>query len=209
MGLLHTVGRLIGDGARVGIDGVDGAGKTTFADALAASLGRPCVRVSIDDFHHVAAVRHARGRQSPSGFWADSFDHPRLRREVLEPLGPGGTRCYRPRGHDLMTDTVLDVPAQVAAPEAVLLLDGIFLQRPELAGCFELVVFLDVPFAETCARMAVRDGSDPDSASPSMRRYVEAQRRYLAAHDPRGRADVLIDNSDVANPRLVRVPVGL
>ncbi|MBG6190730.1 uridine kinase [Arthrobacter sp. CAN_A212] len=39
----------------VGIDGVDGAGKTTFADALAEYLrrqGQSVVRVSLDHFHH-------------------------------------------------------------------------------------------------------------------------------------------------------------
>ena len=42
---------------RVAIDGVDGAGKTTLADALApvvAAQGRPTIRASVDDFHHPA-----------------------------------------------------------------------------------------------------------------------------------------------------------
>src|SRR6185436_17241589 len=36
--------------ALVAVDGVDGAGKTPFADALAPRLGRPVVRASDDDF---------------------------------------------------------------------------------------------------------------------------------------------------------------
>jgi len=39
---------------RIAIDGVDGAGKTTLADALApvvAAQGRPTIRASVDDFH--------------------------------------------------------------------------------------------------------------------------------------------------------------
>jgi len=45
---------------RVGVDGVDGSGKTVFADELAAvlrSLGRYVVRVSVDDFHNVRSTR--------------------------------------------------------------------------------------------------------------------------------------------------------
>ena len=45
---------------RVAIDGVDGAGKTTLADALApvvAAQGRPTIRASVDDFHHPRALR--------------------------------------------------------------------------------------------------------------------------------------------------------
>lgn len=58
------------DCVRVAVDGVDAAGKTTFADELAESIrsrGRPVVRVSADDFPIVRRVRHRRGRDSPRG----------------------------------------------------------------------------------------------------------------------------------------------
>lgn len=194
------------DCVRVGIDGVDGAGKTCFADELAHALraaGRPVVRVSIDDFHSVLAIRYRRGRGSPSGFWLDSFDYPRVWSEVLDPLGPGGNRRYRPAGHDLATDQVLQQPLLTAPAGAVLVLDGVFLHRPELAGAWQLSVFLDVGFDETARRMADRDGSEPDPEHPSLARYVLAQRRYLARRQPRQRADVVVDNTVLAAPVLV------
>lgn len=196
------------DCVRVGVDGVDGAGKTRFADELAAvlrRLGRPVVRVGVDDFHQVRALRYRRGRQSPSGFWLDSFDYRRLWAEVLTPLGPGGDRRYRPAGHDLVTDQVLAPPPAVAPAGAVLLLDGIFLHRDELAGAWDLSIFLDVGFDETARRMARRDGSEPDPEHPSLARYLLAQRRYLAACRPGQRADVVIDNTALDAPVLVRV----
>jgi uridine kinase len=196
------------DCVRVGIDGVDGAGKTCFADELADALraaGRPVVRVGVDDFHQVRAVRYRRGRGSPSGFWLDSFDYPRLWAEVLDPLGPGGNRRYRPAGHDLATDQVLRPPLVEAPAGAVLVLDGIFLHRPELAGAWDLSIFLEVGFAETARRMAGRDGSEPDPEHPSLARYVRAQRRYLAECRPGQRADIVIDNGVLEAPVLVRV----
>jgi hypothetical protein len=113
--LLQRVGELVPastgeECVRVGIDGVDGSGKTVFADELADVLkirGRRVVRISVDDFHNVSAVRYARGRSSPEGFWLDSFNYERLRADVLEPLGPGGSRCYRSTAHDLASDLVL------------------------------------------------------------------------------------------------------
>lgn len=105
------------DCVRVGIDGVDGSGKTVFAGELADALqvmGRRVVRISVDDFHNVSAVRYRRGRSSPEGFWLDSFNYERLHADVLEPLGPGGSRRYRSSAHDLASDLVLN-PAQTVA----------------------------------------------------------------------------------------------
>lgn len=193
---------------RVGVDGVDGAGKTVFAAELADALrqaGREVVPVSLDDFHHVRVVRYRRGRTSSEGFWLDSFDYRRFAAEVLEPLGPGGSRRYRPRGHDLATDEVLDGPLHLASEGAVLVVDGLFLHRRELEGLWDFTIFLDVPFEVTVARMAGRDGTHPDPSDPSMARYVEAQRRYFAEREPWSRADAVVDNADVARP-VLRAP---
>ena len=63
--------------ALVAIDGVDAAGKTTLARELSSAIrdrGRPVVEVSIDAFHHPAAIRYHRGRDSGEGYYRDSFD---------------------------------------------------------------------------------------------------------------------------------------
>ena len=128
------------------------------------------VRVSADDFHQPHAVRYRRGRESPEEFWLDSYDYPALRANVLDPLAPGGGRHYRPGVHDLATDGRLDLPWREAPAGAVLVLDGLFLHRDELAGVWDLSVFLRVPFEVTAARMAVRDGTAPDPTDPSLAR---------------------------------------
>jgi uridine kinase len=161
------------------------------------------VHVSADDFHHVRAVRHQRGRDSPEGFWLDSYDYPALIENVLAPFGPGGGRRYRAASHDLHSDEVLDLPWQQAPAGAVLVLDGLFLLRDELAGHWDLSIFLTAPFEVTVARMAARDGSHPDPEHPSVARYVQGQRLYFAACRPWERADLVIDNSDVDRPALV------
>lgn len=199
------------DGAcrRVAVDGPDGSGKTTFADELAAavrSLGRPVVRVSVDHFHNVRSVRYRQGRESPQGFWQDSYNYQRFRSDVLDPFAPGGTRRYRPAAHDLVTDAVLDPQPQNAAPESVLIVDGLFLHRDEIGDVWDLSVFLEVPFDVTAKRMAHRDGTNPDPGHPGMRRYVEAQRIYFASCSPQQRAHILIDNTDFEIPHIVRTP---
>lgn len=194
---------------RVGIDGVDAAGKTTLADELGASLqalGRPVVRAGVDDFHHPKAHRYRLGRQSPEGYFHDSFDVARLRESLLDPLGPGGDRRYRRRAFDYRRDATVEAPIELAAPDGLLVFDGIFLQRPELRDCFELTIFLQVPFEVTVSRMVERDGGPHGVDHPGNRRYVEGQRIYLRECRPADRADIVIDNADPSAPRFLRGP---
>jgi uridine kinase len=134
----------------------------------------------------------------------DSYDYARFRLDVLDPFGPGGSRRYRPAARDVRTDAPLSPGPRTVVPGSVLVVDGIFLHRDELAGVWDLSVFLDVPFSETACRMAVRDGTDPDPEHPRTRRYVEGQRLYFEECEPQKRADVVIDNRDFDTPRLVR-----
>ncbi|WP_197022221.1 hypothetical protein [Candidatus Blastococcus massiliensis] len=196
-----------GEHVVVAIDGVDGAGKTVFADQLAAALpacGRPAVRASVDDFHRSRGVRYRRGRRSSEGFWLDSYDYPALERELLYPLRAGAP--VRLRWHDLATDRRVDEPRVAVPPGAVVVIDGLFLHRDELVDHWDFSVWLDVPFAVTAARMAVRDGTPADPDDPAMARYVGGQRLYFDACGPWDRADVVVDNTDWTSPRFVRRP---
>jgi len=193
---LHEVVALLPAQGLVAVDGVDGAGKTTFCDELAAVLrgqGRAVVRASVDDFHHPRARRWRRGRTSPEGFFLDSFDYERFVDHLLTPFAAG--RPFRRASHDLETDEYVDAEAEVAPPSALLLVDGIFLHRDELVRHWDFSVFLSVDFAVSVGRMALRDGSPPDPDDPRNRRYVEGQRLYFAACDPVRRADLVIDHN--------------
>jgi uridine kinase len=190
---------------RVAIDGVDGAGKTTFADELAAVLELPAIRASIDSFHNPRAVRYRRGRDSPVGFYRDSFDLDTLRRELLDPLSPGGDRRYRRAAFDHTTDRVLRPEPQQAPEPSALVLDGIFLHRPELRGYWDYSVFLQVERVEALRRCCVRDGrldAAPTLGDPEHRRYVEGQNLYLAECAPQALATRVIDNTDLASPSI-------
>jgi uridine kinase len=196
---------------RVAIDGVDGAGKTTLADELAPRVtarGRPVIRASVDGFHRPRAERYRRGPDSPEGFYRDSFDHAALRAVLLDPLGLGGSRRYRRAVFDWRAGAPVEEPELEAPPDAVLLFDGIFCQRPELVAHWDLRIFLDVPFAETLRRMLVRDRTPGSSVAVMERRfwarYAPGQRLYLAEARPRERAHVVIDHTDPAAPGLLR-----
>lgn len=192
---------------RVGIDGVDGAGKTSLADNLAQVLearGQRVIRSSIDGFHNPRAVRYVRGKDSPEGFFRDSYNLGALRSELLDPLSPGGSGRYRRAVYDHRTDSAVALPQESAGRSGVLLVDGIFLHRPELRAYWDLSIFLEVPFAESYRRMAGREGSDPDPLAPSNRRYHEGQKLYFAECRPQKAASILVDYAYFDAPRIVR-----
>lgn len=190
---------------RVGIDGVDGAGKTTLADALADVLraaGIPVIRASVDGFHHPRAVRYRLGRHSPEGFFRDSYDYGTLRRSLLDPLSPGGSLRYRAAVFDQRSDRQVDAAEERARPGSVLIVDGIFLHRAELRAYWDFSVFLDVRFEVSIPRGAQRGEGSPDPLAPENRRYIEGQRLYLRECDPKTHATLVIGYDDPAAPRI-------
>ena len=195
-----------GERVAVAVDGVDGAGKTVLADQLAEVIGgldapRAVLRLSIDGFHRPRAQRIARGR-GPETFYEDSYDYDAFRRAVVEPFRRG--EPVTPAVNDVEADEPVWPTPVAVGPDTVLLVDGIFLQRPELADVWDAAVWVEVPFTVSVPRGNARfgDGHDPDPEAESNRRYVEGQRLYLAAADPRARATWVLDNTDLERPVL-------
>ena len=191
---------------RVAIDGVDGAGKTTFAAELEPFLessGREVIRASVDGFHHPKNVRYRLGRGSPEGFYRDSYNYEAFKKVLLEPLSPGGSGRYRTAVYNVDAETPVTTPEQRAESGAILLLDGMFLHRPELREYWDVSVWLDVPFEVSVPRGAQRGSGSPDLHAPQNRRYVEGQKLYLQHADPRRHATLVIDNCELDAPVLV------
>ena len=194
----------------VAVDGVDGAGKTVFADALAevfAEDGSAVFRASIDDFHRPRVERYARGRRSPEGYYRDSYDYATFRRALIDPFREGGqtgaTTGFQLAAFDLDRDTPVEAAWTTAPRDAVLIVDGIFLLRPELRGLWNWSVWLDVPIDVAFRRLALRDGSDPDPSSASNARYRDGHELYLKDARPRSEASAIVDNTDLVRPHRV------
>ena len=193
---LYAGGRVV-----VAIDGMDGAGKTHFANDLAVALtatGRSVFRASIDDFHRSQAERHARGADSPDGYYRDSFDYSTFRRVLLEPFRMGGSTAFVTAAFDRVRDLPVQSKWRTGPKDAILVLDGIFLNRPELAGLWNYSVWLDVSRDIAEERMLDRDGPTENAE-----RYRGAQDLYLAEVNPRTTASSMIDNSDFERPRRI------
>jgi uridine kinase len=204
---LQVVALQPGYRVRVAVDGVDGAGKSTFADELAERIvleGRPVVRAAVDGFHRPREERYRLGRMSPEGFYRNSYDYERLTEVLLRPFGPGGSGRYRAAVFNHVTNMRVTAPEGQADADAVLILDGIFLHRPELHGCWDFSIFLQVGFDVSVPRCARRDGTSPDPSAATNQRYVQGQRQYLHEAKPWEQATVIVDNTDLSAPAVIR-----
>lgn len=200
---------------RVAIDGRSGAGKSTLGDELAALLRhrRPVVQASVDDFYGLWVHRHNRRFLSAEAFYAGAYDYAALHALLLGPLGPGGSRRYRARWHDGWHEGVIDEPERVAPDDAVLLMEGVFLLRPELNGNWDVRVFVDIDAEQSLERGVTRDLTDvPVALRAAQRaqrervyreRYLPADDRYLRAVAPLALADIVLDNRALQSPRLI------
>jgi uridine kinase len=205
----------LGHPARVAVDGRTASGKTTVADELGDALrarGRRVIRTSIDGFHRPKAERYARGRHSAEGYYYDARDLEAVRRLLLDPLGPSGDRFYRTASFDLEADRPVELPPVHAAIDEILIVDGTFLQRPELRDAWDLVLFVDVPEPLASARGVDRDQDRLGGKQAAENLYRERYRPAFALYEqlsrPREHAHILLDNADFNAPtfRIQRSP---
>lgn len=178
---------------RVAIDGPAAADPGALADALVDPLrvrGRPAVRISTGDFLRPASVRLEFGRTNPDSYYLGWLDEPGLRREVLDPAGPGGSGRIVTRLWDARTDRAAREPYRELPAEAVVLVSG-----PLLLGAglpFDVAIHLEV----SAAALARRTG-------PEERWTLPAFARYRAEVDPAAFADVVVRLDDPRRPALV------
>lgn len=194
---------------RVGLDGIDCAGKTRLADELAALLtsqGHCVIRASLDGFHNSRAVRYGRGSISPLGYYENSFNLNSVLACLLYPLGPSGTRRYKTAVFDHERDTLIETAWQTAVANTILLFDGIFLHRPELLPHWDYTIFVHISFDTALARAIHRDqrlfGSPEQVIQRYESRYFPAQKQYLATSQPTQHANVIWHNDNLQQPTL-------
>jgi uridine kinase len=196
--ILHHYGR---GRVMVAVDGRDGAGKSHFADDLAATLrskGHVVFRASLDDFHKPRVERYRRGRDSAEGFYHDSYDYSVFRRVLVGPFRMGGSAGFVTAAFDTGRDAAIEPKWITAQDDAILIVDGLFLNRPELHGLWNYSLWVEAPEEITRARVVARDGADAAGD-----RYTGGEALYLAEANPRTAAVAIIDNTDFDHPRRI------
>ena len=182
-----------GPATRVLIDGAPPSDPAGWAQALVGPLqvrGRPVLRASAEDFLRPASLRLERGRTDPNAYYSDRLDLAALRRELLVPLGPGGSGRVLPRWWDAIVDRSARAEYVTPPDGMVLLLEGTLLLGLGLPA--ELTMHLHL------SARALERATPPEQAWT-----LQAYRRYALEVDPEAVAEVVLRVDHPDRPALL------
>jgi hypothetical protein len=189
----RAIGLQQGHPVRVALDGPPWSGldlATLVTDAI-GSLSRPCLPVHVLDYLRPASLRLERGRDDPDAFDDDWVDTAGLRREVLDPCGPGGSCRVLPTLWDATRDRASRADYVLVPPETIVVVDGWFLLRGDLP--FDLTVHVALSPGARARRVP---DADRGRELPAYDRYDEEAR-------PVDRADIVVRADDPRRPAVV------
>jgi hypothetical protein len=197
-------------GVRAGVDGALGGDTGPLADAVAvavAEAGRPVARVRRADFLRSRSVLMELGPADLDASWERWYDDGALRREVLDPVGAEAAvgavaagpaaMTWLPALWDAERDRSVRASRRAAAPGTVLVVDGPYLLRWELADAFDLVLHLVVSPAALARRGSRGGGLEVQGLAASWDRYLEETA-------PGERASYVVRLEDPRHPALAR-----
>ena len=185
---LHPERRL-----RAGVDGAPAAGGGALAREVADALrvrGRPAYPVDAGGFLRAASLRFEHGRTDPDSYYEGWRDDAAIRREVLDPAGPGGSGRILPSLWDPIRDRATRAAYRELEPTAVVLLHG-----PLLLGGV-------LPFDAT-VHLALSEAALARRTSQEDEWTLRAFARYSEEVNPTAFADVVIRVDDPRHPALV------
>ncbi len=160
----------------VGVDGMSGAGKTTFAHRLAAELSVRCI--GTDEL-----VPGWDGLAASLDLLVDG---------VLAPLARGEPARWR------RFDWIEHRPAEwVELPATpVVVVEGCCVGVPPVAAYLSLLIWIETPDAERRRRLEERE--DWDAYAPFFDTWTSQESAIQAGARTQERADLVVDNSNLA-----------
>jgi uridine kinase len=215
-GLVEMIDSLGSHRLRVAIDGLTASGKTSLGHEVARGLsrrGRPVFRASLDDFKRPWSEQHLYDRLSGEGYYRNAFDREAACRLLLDPSDPTADGRVALCSIDPITQIDHSAVKSAMPANGVLIVDGVFAYRPEINAYWDLRVWIEIDSELSVRRGIERDvemeGGADEAEALHRDRYLVGELLYIEEVDPRSFVEVILDNTDFDNPRLVRPRRGL
>jgi uridine kinase len=196
---------------RIAIDGLTASGKTSLGHELAHGLsrrGRPVSRASLDDFKRPWNERHHYDRLSGEGYYRNAFDREAACRLLLDPSEPTADGLVALCSIDPLTQIDHSAVKSVMPANGVLIVDGVFAYRPEINSYWDLRIWVEIDAELSVRRGIARDaeriGNVEEAEALHRDRYLVGELLYIDEVDPRSFVEVIVDNTDFDNPRVLR-----
>ena len=182
----------------VGIDGLGGAGKSTISEAVCKALekqGIPVMLIHIDDLIHRREIRYNDSLPEWQCYYELQWRYDYFRSIIEKVRNTDGNAQIEL--YDKENDTYY-VQSYPVSKDTVVIVEGIFLQRKELEGIFDYMVYIDIPEKVRLERVLERDiyiGDRESIKEKYERRYFPAERRYCGEYQPCKAADLVLSIS--------------
>lgn len=177
----------------LGIDGLGGSGKSTIASRLQKRFAHSIV-IHLDDFIHPQKVRYQDDFEEWYCYYHLQWRYDYLIRKLLKPIMDNKPVQEAIEIYDKETDSYRTKLFEIPAGTMVIV-EGIFLQRPEIRGYFDYCVFVNVSKVERLRRVKKRDyyiGDSEEVAKKYGRRYFPAEQYYMERWKPKELADFVL-----------------
>ncbi len=193
---------------RVGINGIEGTGKTVFCSKLTEYLvlnKLDAIQVSIDGYHNTKEIRYKQGRDSAKGYYEDGYCEIEFVEKVLK-SSQNEKPNYVEMIHDLETDKILNLEPKKLSHNSIILTDGAYLFKEIYAEHWDLKIYLKTDF-ETASKRGIRRDSEKlggfeIAKEKYQNRYHLASKMYVEEFEPENKADIVINNSDFENLKI-------